>query len=467
MFKESFIETAPNEPGYLDRLASELERIKDEDEDAKILLKNITENTIPEDKVRELVKDRLNLEFETMLRKGVFLEAGNNGIVFSIDPSVTSKLTHALLHQEHIEFGDEQIAAKILKVYDAGKGAEEFGWQTKAYETIEQYQRNTEGEQDTIAHIPKPLHIRDQNISPDIKEYLQQLGGRVSEKAEFILMEYVDGKDLATTLYERILKSSGYDEEAIKKLSFSDKQNIVADNLNFTQPHGKARDEGAREFERIKILNENVEKIKTHLRKKLGEEEIVIEPSVFEKIQKTITILHENGIYHNDLHERNIMIDRNGKTYIIDFGTADSTRKEGRPDDVAIIRNWKEFAISNKQKKSKEKTNAWKELEKIEAAILKSTKLISLYKTPLEKAIGKDTEGTGKELLKQFKAFSITDDRDAQDALIMLKHIRDELSNKDTSSEQSIRNFLKLLKEEKIHRSIKNKVQELEDVGFL
>jgi serine/threonine protein kinase len=403
-----------------------------------------------------------------MLRRGKFLEAGNNGIVFYIDQSTTSKLTHTLLRQEKIEIGNtEEVAVKILKVYDIGKGEKEFNWQTQAYKAIEENQQNNADGQDTIAHIPKPLHMRDQTISPDIKEYLQQLGGHANSNVELILMEYIDGKDLATILYNRILESLGYDQEELEKLSFSNKQEIVANNLHFTQPQGKARDEGAREFERIKILNENLEKIKIHLRKKLGDEEVVFDPAIFEKIKNTITALHKNNIYHNDLHERNIMIGENGKVYIIDFGSADSTQLEGRPDDEAIIRNWKEFTISNETKKLEEKTKARDELEKIQHAVLKNERLISRYKIPLKKAIEHDIEGTGEKLLRQFKAFSITDDREAENVFILLQHIRDE-SETRTTSENNIRKFLQLLKKEKnISPSIKNKARYLEEIGFL
>ena len=40
------------------------------------------------------------------------------------------------------------------------------------------------------------------------------------------------------------------------------------------------------------------------------------------KLFVVINIMHENGVYHNDLHGGNIMMDDRGRFYIIDFGNA-------------------------------------------------------------------------------------------------------------------------------------------------
>ncbi len=46
----------------------------------------------------------------------------------------------------------------------------------------------------------------------------------------------------------------------------------------------------------------------------------------FNELKKQIELLHENKIYHRDLHEGNVMIDsQTGKPWIIDFGAADIT----------------------------------------------------------------------------------------------------------------------------------------------
>jgi tRNA A-37 threonylcarbamoyl transferase component Bud32 len=39
-------------------------------------------------------------------------------------------------------------------------------------------------------------------------------------------------------------------------------------------------------------------------------------------LDEQISIMHKNGIYHRDLHDRNIMINEEGMPVVIDFGTA-------------------------------------------------------------------------------------------------------------------------------------------------
>jgi tRNA A-37 threonylcarbamoyl transferase component Bud32 len=42
----------------------------------------------------------------------------------------------------------------------------------------------------------------------------------------------------------------------------------------------------------------------------------------FEKLERDLKKMHEDGIYHRDLHVGNVMIDENGNPVIIDFGSA-------------------------------------------------------------------------------------------------------------------------------------------------
>jgi len=53
----------------------------------------------------------------------------------------------------------------------------------------------------------------------------------------------------------------------------------------------------------------------------------------FEKLEKFFEKMHDKNIYHRDVHEGNIMIDRKtGAPYVIDFGTA----AHGNEEDVYI-----------------------------------------------------------------------------------------------------------------------------------
>ncbi len=48
----------------------------------------------------------------------------------------------------------------------------------------------------------------------------------------------------------------------------------------------------------------------------------LIRPECFEALKQALQELHKSGVYHCDLHERNIMIGDDGKLYLIDFAKA-------------------------------------------------------------------------------------------------------------------------------------------------
>jgi Kae1-associated kinase Bud32 len=59
------------------------------------------------------------------------------------------------------------------------------------------------------------------------------------------------------------------------------------------------------------------------------------------EIIKMIKILHKNGIYHNDLHDGNIMISNENDIYIIDYGLSSRYPKQNDKfvkDNIAIDR---------------------------------------------------------------------------------------------------------------------------------
>lgn len=46
------------------------------------------------------------------------------------------------------------------------------------------------------------------------------------------------------------------------------------------------------------------------------------DPSLREKLHRDLNTLHNSGIIHGDIHERNIMLNSHGEIYLIDFGNA-------------------------------------------------------------------------------------------------------------------------------------------------
>ncbi len=75
-------------------------------------------------------------------------------------------------------------------------------------------------------------------------------------------------------------------------------------------------------------------------------------------IRNTVNILEENDLHHNDLHERNIMIERNEDVsikdvYFIDWAEASDHKIPNIPNDHSVDSVWQEHTTSKNEKKSK------------------------------------------------------------------------------------------------------------------
>lgn len=59
--------------------------------------------------------------------------------------------------------------------------------------------------------------------------------------------------------------------------------------------------------------------------------------SFFQELDGFLKIMHSNGIYHRDLHEGNVMMDDNGKPWIIDLGDASRSFSEEEAYSSSIL----------------------------------------------------------------------------------------------------------------------------------
>lgn len=293
---------------------------------------------------------------------------GNNGFIFKFD---VRGIAHELESDQDLvkEFenkglsvedfiGQETAAIKLFKVYDVEAGRKEYETQMQAYELFEK-----SSHKDKLARIPKPFWFHEFSISEQTQQVLNERGAKIQNgRVAMIMMDFVQGKDLATLFYEWIVEkyherisnvketddSRGHPDEEMEaylprnSTSFSELQKSVGRLLHFTAPGGKALHEGEREFERRKIFAENADKIYSFLR----QTEFKLPPGIIERLQESFHLLHHAGLYHNDPHERNFMIGQkeSGRAdiYIVDFG-ASGSRMEGRVDDEYIINRLKEL----------------------------------------------------------------------------------------------------------------------------
>lgn len=280
----------------------------------------------------------IDLGLKEILRSQHRANEGNNGIIFRMPLIDASPLFLEALGAIGADITSE-AAIKMLKVYSPGSGSHEFNMQQMAYDLLKDMP------DEDYAKIPKPVLIRELDIDSGTVEHLREEDSnfRGAGKAEVIIMDWISGEDLATALYKWTIE---HHENPILPGNFSDfneLQDSIARTFHFVKPGGKSNRENERINEERLVKNENAQKVFTFMRSK----GFTLNPKIVKQITNTLNLLHENSIYHNDNHERNILIDGaveavDGKgasvqTYLLDFGSADTKRVEDRFEDTDII----------------------------------------------------------------------------------------------------------------------------------
>lgn len=282
-------------------------------------------------KIDEIFQELKEAEIESILLASQIINFGNHGIIFKIEwPPVDS---------EFDENSQEKAirAVKLLKLYQPGKGEREFRNQMFAYKLI----ADQVGKEDDFVKIPRPIDFCSIEISPSTREYLNKHGAFLFEnKVEMILMDFIPGEDLARILCKWIIKNHPDTE---RKVVLCDENNInelfsaVSKLLGFARP--KIRSLEGFSADEKRIYNQNSDRLYDFL-KKNG---FVLHPKLLKRIENTVFLFHSHGFYHNDLHERNIMIvgdpsDPQAEVFMVDFSSAGPKIPEAG-DDFSIIRN--------------------------------------------------------------------------------------------------------------------------------
>lgn len=178
-------------------------------------------------------------------------------------------------------------------------------------------------------------------------------------------MDFVDGVDFATYIDRLIVANHPglvHLREHLnpgERWNYQEMHRAVAQALQFDEPTIKA-DKNERAYNEYKVFNERRKKMVDFLKSN----NITIDPSILTKVINTINLLHKNGIYHHDLHERNIMImfSDEAKTkvkdvYIVDFGRATQNSNQSQPNDEfirdeAVVANYRTLQTSHEEDKA-------------------------------------------------------------------------------------------------------------------
>jgi len=293
------------------------------------------------------------------LEKGEKINEGNNGVIFQIDLKDFHPLTIKHVFPEITD--EDLLAIKALKIYQHGAIEREADYQKRAYEA------NGGNTDPQSAKIPRPISCRELHIDLEsLKSKLKKSGIANPEMVSVMLMDYVPGDDLATYFYKKLLavipsKKGMVDKENLDLLPFDQLEEDFCEALNLTVPTPEQK---ARGVDIIWIDKNNQEIIE----RKLEKYDIAFDPKIFDRLTRTLNKLHKAGLYHNDIHERNIkfILDEQGKlidVYLIDFGLANERQEEG-DSDFDTIHRYERLTLS-KAEREKQKLEELKHSFKI------------------------------------------------------------------------------------------------------
>ena len=231
---------------------------------------------------------------ELIFRHSDKINEGNNGVILKLDLSNTE-------HKEIVmkvmpEFDQDDLVAKMLKLYKPGQGGMEVKMQAEAFRIIEEI-RDNESE---IKYAKIPQVYLDETINVEdgyFKQRLKEMDIEINSenKVEVVLMDYINGIDLATYLDRLIITNHPnliHLREHLKpgeRWNFEEMHQQVAQALKFEVPGRKSWKEENRFFEEQKVFNENRKKIIDYLK----DNNVVIDKRILNSVRNTIQFLHK------------------------------------------------------------------------------------------------------------------------------------------------------------------------------
>lgn len=352
---------------------------------------------VPEGLENQESQNPENYYLESLLVNYYKVNEGNKGIIGRVDLSKLSpKIQDYWL--KNVPEGEREEsfrAIKMLKIYLPYRGRQEAVMHERAAALIRQK------EQKNLVKVPRLYFHGEVNVTnQDIKSNLESQGVHpIENKVYILLMDFVQGIDFATYLYQEVvLRHPDLIDlkeclDRGEEIDFQELQERVQAALGFSKPGGKERAEGARFYEQEKVETENRQRIIRFLQRK----GFILDKDILERLKLTISLFHENKIYHQDLQERNFMLKLGPKreileAYIVDFGAA---AERSRPELLSDSYLGEVYAVLTVDVETERKSKFLGELEGTVRRLARAKagdyeKLIAVFDTAFAKPSGAD-----------------------------------------------------------------------------
>jgi tRNA A-37 threonylcarbamoyl transferase component Bud32 len=259
--------------------------------------------------------------------------SGKNGIILKFSKDELPLEVQKSIDSDPEDNPEGALTVKALKLYALGEAQKEFDALREAREIILKKQNSQNG---PFAKIPKASGFYDIQVSEDFQNFLNKNGASIVDgKVGLIMMDYIEGTDLAVLLHRELLKRIPAEQEHYPLNEL--------DNPSFEDMFRALEKSG-----------------------------FVLPEAIATQIKNSMALLHEKEFYHNDLHPRNIIIRdgdmENPQAYIIDFATATHGKRILKDSDIKylpdgqIISSLASLSKSANQKESdrkKESLDEW------------------------------------------------------------------------------------------------------------
>lgn len=282
-------------------------------------------------------RESTNLErhLENLLSHYKRINEGEEGIIGLIDlneyePEALQEFFGADVLKEI--GSDRRLAVKMLKVYiDGRRAVDEGNLQKEAREVL------IKGGITDVS-IPRVYYNDELEItSSSLRAELESDDVHLkNNKAGIILMDLISGQDISDYMLKEVVKRNAdlqefQDETILDSLDYKNLESIVGISLG--QQHISDQEDA---YTQKKKEKEN-DKLLVNF---LSRTDFILNPEILNRLENALRVLHKAGIYHRDLHKRNVMFNNTeegtlDKVHIIDFGKSIKT-KDTSKDDVYI-----------------------------------------------------------------------------------------------------------------------------------